>query len=137
MNTTFAGVSRDDLSNPGPGYGNHPARARFRTTLPELVLDGEWSFRWTARVVDAPDDLGGTSVEGWGSIPVPSIYSMPIHGHGTPAYTNTFIRFPLNLHYLLTIIPWAIIGASSMPAPSFRMGPCFASTESIPQERCG
>ena len=93
MNTTFAGVSRDDLTNPGPGFGNHPPRARFRTTLPELVLDGEWSFRWTARVLDAPDDLGASSVEGWGSIPVPSSYSMPIHGHGTPVYTNVVYPF--------------------------------------------
>lgn len=93
----------DDLNNPGPGMGNARPRARFTTTLPRLSLDGEWAFRYWPTVAEAPTDLAETGREndasdnaGWQTLPVPSSWSMPVHGFGTPAYTNVTFPFPVN-----------------------------------------
>lgn len=94
---------RDDLDDPGPGVGNAQPRARFTTTLPQLSLDGEWAFRYSPTVAQAPNDLadsdsdlGAIVRDAWHALPVPSSWSMPMHGFGAPAYTNVTFPFPVD-----------------------------------------
>jgi beta-galactosidase len=87
----------DDLTNAGPGRGVLAPRARFTTTLPSMSLNGTWSFAWWPSRVDAPADVWAhaETYSSWGTIPVPSSWSMPIHGYGAPNYTNRRYPFPL------------------------------------------
>lgn len=73
----------DDLT---PGSGRRtPPRARLRTDAPELPLNGDWDFRWTA--AGEPDGP-------WGTLPVPSHWVL--HGYGRPWYTNWRFPFPID-----------------------------------------
>ncbi|MBI5161116.1 MAG: DUF4981 domain-containing protein [Micrococcales bacterium] len=77
------------------GQAALPPRARFATDARTLVLDGEWSFRYSQG--PAPDDLAevaSADTDGWGRIPVPS--SWPMQGYGLPAYTNVKYPFPID-----------------------------------------
>lgn len=96
-----------DAATPAPG--GLPPVATVSTDAPVLVLDGLWRFRWAPSARDARLDAAGRSVEhpdfddsGWGSIAVPSSFTMPVHDatvggpHGAPAYTNVKYPFPLD-----------------------------------------
>jgi beta-galactosidase len=76
----------DDLS---PGSGRRtPPRARLRTDAPELSLDGDWDFRWSA--AGEPDG-------GWETLPVPSHWVLHGDGrYGRPQYTNVQFPFPID-----------------------------------------
>ena len=72
---------------PGSGRRTSP-RSRLRTDAPELSLNGDWDFRWSA---------DGEPAGEWETLPVPSHWVL--HGlqdgaarYGLPQYTN--IRFP-------------------------------------------
>lgn len=72
--------------------GTLPARAYLHSDAPRKSLNGEWQFRLSPGIRQAPQDgweLGGHP-EGFTLLPVPS--SWPMHGHGSPAYTN--VQFP-------------------------------------------
>ncbi len=87
-----------ELRNPGPGTGGMAPRAWFDSGLATLSLDGQWRFRWSASLADAPVGVADEDFDdsGWGAIPVPSSWSMPVHGHGNPAYTNVIFPFPVD-----------------------------------------
>ena len=78
------------------GRGALPPRARFTTDARVLALDGQWSVRWSPSWAEAPADLDDPELDlrTWDRIPVPS--SWPMHGHGTPWYTNTRYPFPID-----------------------------------------
>ena len=86
----------DDLLSAGPGINVLPPRARFRSGLPELSLDGDWRFRLWPSPAQAPGDVGeeGFDDTDWETLPVPSNWVM--HGHGAPAYTNVRYPFPVD-----------------------------------------
>ncbi|WP_457973022.1 glycoside hydrolase family 2 TIM barrel-domain containing protein [Arthrobacter sp. D1-17] len=81
-----------ELSSVAPGRGSLPARAYLSSDAPRLSLNGDWRFRLSAGVRSAPADGWqlGKDLAGFETLPVPS--SWPMHGHGSPAYTN--IQFP-------------------------------------------
>ncbi|MCU1518216.1 MAG: beta-galactosidase/beta-glucuronidase, partial [Pseudarthrobacter sp.] len=72
--------------------GTLPARAYLYSDAPRESLNGEWQFRLSAGIRQAPASGWqlGRDLEGFTSLPVPS--SWPMHGHGAPAYTN--VQFP-------------------------------------------
>jgi len=59
-------------------------------------LNGEWAFRLVAKPEEVrpefvePDNASGFA-EGWGTLPVPSNWTM--HGHDRPHYTNVMMPF--------------------------------------------
>ena len=85
------------LTDLSPGSGRRtPPRSRLRTDAPELSLDGEWDFRWSA--AGEPDG-------DWGTLPVPAHWVL--HGlrdglgnstapYGRPQYTNVQFPFPID-----------------------------------------
>jgi beta-galactosidase len=85
-----------DLSSVDPGVGTLPPRARFRSSLGEQSLNGEWRFRLSPSLSAAPTGIEVEDYDDsdWGTIPVPS--SWPTHGHGAPIYTNVQYPFPLD-----------------------------------------
>jgi len=85
-----------DLTNPGPGTGSIAPRARFSSGLPETSLNGVWQFLLSASPAAAPNHVEVEAFDDsrWGTIPVPS--SWPMHGHGTPWYTNVQFPFPVD-----------------------------------------
>ncbi|MET1088254.1 MAG: glycoside hydrolase family 2 TIM barrel-domain containing protein [Arthrobacter sp.] len=78
-----------------PGKGTLPARAYLHSDAPRLSLNGEWQFRLSPGIRQAPGGGWqlGEALEGFGGLPVPS--SWPMHGHGAPAYTNVQFPFPV------------------------------------------
>ncbi|MDZ4046572.1 MAG: hypothetical protein U1E32_12455 [Rhodoglobus sp.] len=97
---------REQLADPRPGRGALPPVADLRSDAPVLDLSGTWSFRWSAAVADAPDDMPLDRApgpdDGWGRMPVPASWVMPALDalaagpHGAPAYTNVRYPFPLD-----------------------------------------
>ena len=87
-----------------PGYltdfarsaGVLPPRAAPHTDAPVLDLGGSWRFRLSPTVAEAPDGFAATGFDdsGWAELPVPS--SWPMHGYGSPAYTNVVYPFPVD-----------------------------------------
>lgn len=54
-----------------------------------LSLHGNWQFRFTNDIADAPDDAfmaPGYDAAAWGSMPVPGVWEL--NGYGTPVYVN-------------------------------------------------
>jgi beta-galactosidase len=94
--STSPNAAAVDLTNPGPGAGSIPPRARFDAGLPELSLNGDWRFQLSASLDSAPLDVGSETFDdaSWATIPVPS--SWPMLGHGSPAYTNVQFPFPVD-----------------------------------------
>jgi beta-galactosidase len=90
------------LDDPRPAHGGLPPVAALKSDAPVLDLSGEWAFRWSPTVAQAPDDLPTADPSGWGRMPVPSSWVMPAHDaihpapHGAPAYTNVQYPFPLD-----------------------------------------
>ncbi|MFB8372146.1 glycoside hydrolase family 2 TIM barrel-domain containing protein [Pseudarthrobacter sp. NPDC055928] len=80
------------LASLEPARGTLPARAYLRSDAPRKSLNGEWQFRLSPGIRQAPGGgwQSGKDLEGFTSLPVPS--SWPMHGHGAPAYTN--VQFP-------------------------------------------
>ena len=78
------------------GDGWLPPRARFGTDAAVLSLNGEWAFRPSASPATAPADVADPDLDdsGWERIAVPS--SLPMQGHGEPAYTNVRFPFPVD-----------------------------------------
>ncbi|MBO0867407.1 MAG: DUF4981 domain-containing protein [Micromonosporaceae bacterium] len=70
-------------------------RAWYASDAPRLPLSGDWRFRLQPRAdrlapIDAPD----LDDSGWDLLPVPSHW--PMHGYGSPAYTNVRYPFPVD-----------------------------------------
>ncbi|MFI5698176.1 glycoside hydrolase family 2 TIM barrel-domain containing protein [Kribbella sp. NPDC051586] len=84
--------------DPGPGYGVLPARAAVRSDAPRLSLNGQWRFRWSPTVPAAGFEAVDFDDSDWDWLPVPS--SWPMHGHGSPAYTNQKYPFPVDPPYV-------------------------------------
>jgi beta-galactosidase len=83
------------LASVAPGRGTLPARAYLHSDAPRKSLNGEWLFRLSPGIREAPEDgwqLGGDTA-GFTGLPVPS--SWPMHGHGSPWYTNVQFPFPV------------------------------------------
>lgn len=79
------------LASLDPSRGTLPARAFLDSDAPRKSLNGEWHFRLSPGIRQAPGGWQlGADLEGFTSLPVPS--SWPMHGHGAPAYTN--VQFP-------------------------------------------
>lgn len=54
-----------------------------------LSLHGQWQFRFTDNLPDAPDDAfmqPGYDASSWGAMPVPGVWEL--NGYGTPVYVN-------------------------------------------------
>lgn len=81
-----------ELASVAPPQGTLPARAYLESSAPGLSLNGEWKFRLHPGIRHAPQDgwQSGGDRPDFGDLPVPS--SWPMHGHGTPWYTN--VQFP-------------------------------------------
>ncbi|HET6743853.1 MAG TPA: glycoside hydrolase family 2 TIM barrel-domain containing protein [Kribbella sp.] len=84
--------------DPGPGYGILPARAAVRSDAPRLSLNGQWRFRFTPTVPPTGFEAVNFDDSEWDWLPVPS--SWPMHGHGSPAYTNQKYPFPVDPPYV-------------------------------------
>ncbi|WP_432879078.1 glycoside hydrolase family 2 TIM barrel-domain containing protein [Kribbella sp. CA-245084] len=84
--------------DPGSGYGVLPARAAVRSDAPRLSLNGQWRFRWSPTVPAAGFEAVDFDDSDWDWLPVPS--SWPMHGHGSPAYTNQKYPFPVDPPYV-------------------------------------
>ncbi|MGW7684130.1 glycoside hydrolase family 2 TIM barrel-domain containing protein [Kribbella sp. NPDC054772] len=86
--------------DPGPGYGVLPARAAVRSDAPRLSLNGQSRFRWAPTVAEAAHGFEAVDFDDsdWDWLPVPS--SWPMHGHGSPAYTNQKYPFPVDPPYV-------------------------------------
>ncbi|WP_036319930.1 glycoside hydrolase family 2 TIM barrel-domain containing protein [Microbacterium indicum] len=83
------------IDRPGPGTGSLPPRARLRSDAPEQLLDGEWSFRVHPALRAAPDDgWQEADASAWDTIEVPGHWNL--QGHGSPAYSNVQMPFPLD-----------------------------------------
>ncbi|HEX8519995.1 MAG TPA: glycoside hydrolase family 2 TIM barrel-domain containing protein, partial [Pseudonocardia sp.] len=72
-----------------PGSGRRtPPRSRLRSDAPELSLNGDWDFRWSA--TGDPDGA-------WGTLPVPAHWVLHGDGaYGRPQYTNIRYPFPVD-----------------------------------------
>lgn len=68
-----------------------------------LALSGDWSFRLSPTVADAPDDLKDPDTSGWDTIAVPGHWQLS--GYGAPAYTNVVYPFPLEPPFVPTDNP--------------------------------
>src|SRR4051794_1016420 len=82
-----------------PGAGRCAPRARLDSDAPRLSLNGTWRFRLLPRA-DVLDGFEAPDFDDsdWVDLPVPS--SWPMHGHGSPIYTNVDYPFPIDP-------PWA------------------------------
>ncbi|TSE17653.1 hypothetical protein B1A87_019550 [Arthrobacter sp. KBS0703] len=81
-----------ELESMEPADGALPARAYLHSDAPRLILNGTWKFRLHGGARLAPQ-VGwqlGEDLANFGDLPVPS--SWPMHGHGTPWYTN--VQYP-------------------------------------------
>lgn len=85
-----SGVS--ELESMEPADGALPPRAYLNSNAARMSLNGTWKFRLSAGIRQASAD--GWQLEqqqtGFEDLPVPS--SWPMHGHGSPWYTN--VQYP-------------------------------------------
>ncbi|MEV0291272.1 glycoside hydrolase family 2 TIM barrel-domain containing protein [Kribbella sp. NPDC050820] len=86
-----------------PGANVLPPRAWLDDDSAKLPLTGEWSFRLSPSVADAPDDLKDPDTTGWDTIAVPGHWQLS--GYGAPAYTNVVYPFPLEPPFVPTDNP--------------------------------
>ena len=87
-----------------PGANVLPARAWLDDDSPRIPLTGDWSFRLSPSLADAPDDLSGDlDTSGWDTISVPGHWQLS--GYGAPAYTNVVYPFPLEPPHVPTDNP--------------------------------
>ncbi|MEU4603230.1 glycoside hydrolase family 2 TIM barrel-domain containing protein [Kribbella sp. NPDC023972] len=86
-----------------PGANVLPPRAWLDDDSAKLPLTGDWSFRLSPSVADAPDDLKDPDTSGWDTIAVPGHWQLS--GYGAPAYTNVVYPFPLEPPFVPTDNP--------------------------------
>ncbi|MEU4292209.1 glycoside hydrolase family 2 TIM barrel-domain containing protein [Kribbella sp. NPDC026596] len=86
-----------------PGANVLPPRAWLDDDSAKLPLTGDWSFRLSPSVADAPDDLKDPDTSGWDTLAVPGHWQLS--GYGAPAYTNVVYPFPLEPPYVPTDNP--------------------------------
>jgi beta-galactosidase len=86
-----------------PAAGVLPPRAWLDDDSARVSLTGDWSFRLSPSVADAPDDLKDPDTSGWDTISVPGHWQL--QGHGSPAYTNVVYPFPLEPPFVPTDNP--------------------------------
>ncbi|WP_405063763.1 DUF4981 domain-containing protein [Kribbella sp. NBC_01505] len=86
-----------------PGQNVLPARAWLDDDTARVALSGDWSFRLSPSVADAPDDLKDPDTSGWDTLAVPGHWQLS--GYGAPAYTNIVYPFPLEPPYVPTENP--------------------------------
>nr|WP_055502594.1 glycoside hydrolase family 2 TIM barrel-domain containing protein [Nonomuraea pusilla] len=93
-----------DLETFAPGSGGLAPRAALRSDAPSLDLNGTWRFRLSPTAA-VPDDFAQPDHDdsGWAELPVPSHW--PLHGHGSPAYTNVVYPFPVDPPHVPTENP--------------------------------
>lgn len=92
------------LDDPRPAPGSLPPASTLDTDARVLSLDGVWRFRWapSARAAQAGVEHPEFDDSDWGTIAVPSSFTMPVHDatvggpHGAPAYTNVTYPFPVD-----------------------------------------
>ncbi|MEU8569555.1 glycoside hydrolase family 2 TIM barrel-domain containing protein [Streptomyces pathocidini] len=105
---------QDDRPYPGlpyyedvsPGHGSLPPRAWYASSdAARLSLNGMWRFRLAATATAEDESFAhpGFDASGWGELPVPAHWVL--HGHGTPAYTNTLYPFPVDPPHVPTENP--------------------------------
>ncbi|WP_326806616.1 DUF4981 domain-containing protein [Streptomyces sp. NBC_01775] len=106
MSTPDPGGTHQTVSAPpvpyyehvSPGTGCLPPRAWIpRSDAPRLELTGTaWKFRLSPTADSHGDDFARPDFDdtGWAGLPVPSHWVL--HGHGSPAYTNTPYPFPVD-----------------------------------------
>ncbi|WP_457964174.1 DUF4981 domain-containing protein [Arthrobacter sp. D1-29] len=84
-----------ELASVQPARGTLPARAYLHSDAPRQSLNGDWQFRLSPGIRQAPEDGWQLrrSTDGFTGLPVPS--SWPMHGHGSPWYTNVQFPFPV------------------------------------------
>ncbi|WP_156759213.1 glycoside hydrolase family 2 TIM barrel-domain containing protein [Microbacterium karelineae] len=83
------------IARMSPGAGSLPPRARLRSDAPAQQLDGTWRFRLNPALRAAPTGAWDSGdVSEWGDIAVPGHWNL--QGHGSPAYTNVQMPFPLD-----------------------------------------
>jgi beta-galactosidase len=80
-----------------------PPRARLDDDSGRISLTGDWSFRLSPSLADAPDDLKDPDTSSWETIGVPGHWQLS--GYGEPAYTNVVYPFPLEPPYVPTANP--------------------------------
>ncbi|MEU4193085.1 glycoside hydrolase family 2 TIM barrel-domain containing protein [Kribbella sp. NPDC026611] len=78
-------------------------RAWLDDDAARVALSGEWSFRLSPTMADAPDDLKDPDTSGWDTIAVPAHWQL--QGYGAPAYTNIVYPFPLEPPFVPTDNP--------------------------------
>ncbi len=78
-----------------PTEGARAPRAWFRSTAPQLSLNGLWKFRLSPRA-DFAEDLAREELDdaAWDELAVPSLWQLA--GYGAPAYTNMKYPFPVD-----------------------------------------
>src|SRR4051812_36057866 len=88
-------IDAGPLTDFGRGRGALPPRAALATDAPVLDLNGAWRFRLSA-TASGPTDFAAPDFDhsGWDTLPVPS--NWPMHGYGSPAYTNVAYPFPID-----------------------------------------
>lgn len=85
------------------GAGVLSPRAWLDDDSARVPLSGEWSFRLSPSLAEAPDDLKDPDVSGWDTIAVPGHWQLS--GYGAPAYTNIDYPFPVDPPHVPTANP--------------------------------
>ena len=85
------------------GAGVLAPRAWLDDDSERISLTGEWSFRLSPSLADAPDDLKDPDTSSWDTISVPGHWQLS--GYGAPAYTNVVYPFPLEPPHVPTANP--------------------------------
>lgn len=86
-----------------PGAGLLAPRARLDDDSGRVSLGGEWKFRLSPSLAEAPDDLKDPDTSSWDTIGVPGHWQLA--GYGAPAYTNIDYPFPVDPPYVPTENP--------------------------------
>ncbi|MFI6392057.1 glycoside hydrolase family 2 TIM barrel-domain containing protein [Nonomuraea sp. NPDC050540] len=78
-----------------PSAGLRAPRAALAGDAPAIDLNGPWSFRLSPDAHASLDFVHpGYDDSAWDRLPVPSHW--PLHGYGSPAYTNVSYPFPID-----------------------------------------
>jgi beta-galactosidase len=100
MSVTYDHSYVEDFAS---GAGVLAPRARLDDDSARVSLGGEWSFRLSPSLAEAPDDLKDPDVSGWDTIAVPGHWQLS--GYGAPAYTNIDYPFPVDPPHVPTANP--------------------------------